>query len=67
MEGNIRHYIRYFKLIKTSHNEFSNTSGISILKIKGKDILIKSSLNKWEKYKHGDLIVSIINNIPLHI
>jgi hypothetical protein len=65
MENNIKLYVSNFNLIKTG-NDYSDVSGKCVFRIKDEYVELKTSRNRWKRYKHGDLVVSVINNIPLH-
>jgi len=66
MEKNIRLYVSRFKLIKTGFDNYSDASGRCVFRIKDAHIEIKTSNDRWQLHKHGDLAVSVIHNIPLH-
>jgi hypothetical protein len=66
MENNIRSYVSHFKLIKTGAANFSNVGGECVFRIHEDLIMIRSSNGYWKKHRHGDLALSVINNIPLH-
>ena len=58
-------YIEHFKLRK-SGNKYLNHQYEHVMSIIGDKVFYRTSINEWKTCKTGDLIVSIINNIPLH-
>ena len=66
MENNIRLYVTNFNLVKTGVDNFSDVSGKCVFRIRDEYVELKTSHNCWRRYKHGDLAVSVIHNIPLH-
>lgn len=65
MENNIKLYVSKFNLTKIG-NSYSDVSGKCVFRIKDEYVELKTAHNRWKRYKHGDLVVSVINNIPLH-
>jgi len=61
-----RKYVTHFKLIKTGDDTFSDTGGVDVLRITDNKILIRESFGVWKRVREGSLVLSIINNIPLH-
>ena len=66
MENNVRGYIERFNLIKTGPNNFSKVCGECVFKINEQHVEIKTVNGRWKKHRHGDLVLSVLNNIPLH-
>ena len=66
MENNNRLYVTNFNLVKTAVDKFSDVSGKCVFRIKDEYVELKTTCNRWKRYKHGDLVVSVIHNIPLH-
>lgn len=66
MENNIRLYVTKFNLVKTGISNYSDVSGKCVFRIKQDYVELKTQNNRWKLYKHGDLAVSVIHNIPLH-
>ena len=58
-------YVEYFKLHR-SGNKFLNANYEHVLSVVKDELHYKSSEGNWKTCKPGDLLVSIINNIPLH-
>jgi hypothetical protein len=58
-------YAEQFKL-KKSGNKFLNSRYEHVLSIVGSKVFYKLNENNWKTCKESDLLVSIINNIPLH-
>ena len=61
-----RKYVTHFKLIKTSDDTFSDTCGVDVLRIVDDKILVRESFGVWRSVREGSLVLSVINNIPLH-
>jgi hypothetical protein len=61
-----RKYVTHFKLIKTGDNTFSNTGGVDVLRVVDDKILVRESHGVWKPVRTGSLVLSVINNIPLH-
>ena len=66
MENNIRLYVTNYNLIKTGAGNYSDVSGKCVFRIVDEFVEVKTSHNRWKRYKHGDLAESVIHNIPLH-
>mgnify|MGYP001293534542 CR=1 FL=1 len=60
----LRQYVNYFKLAQDGCKYYDMT-GRHVLSIVEGIIHVKNK-NNWSQCKEGDLIVSIVNNIPLH-
>ena len=60
----LKQYVNYFKLARNGC-KYYNMRGMHVLSIIEGIIHVKNN-HEWKKCKEGDLIVSIINNIPLH-
>ena len=58
-------YAKHFKLHK-SGNKFLNHKYEHVISVIDGKVFYKLSEGNWKTCKEGDLIVSIINNIPLH-
>ena len=58
-------YVTYFKLHK-SGNKFLNHRYEHVLSIVEDKVYYKLSEGNWKACKEGDLLVSVVNNIPLH-
>ena len=61
----INKYAQHFKLHK-SGNKFLNQKFEHVLSLIDDQIYYRISENEWKSCKSGDLIVSVINDIPLH-
>ena len=66
MKHNIRKYVSQFKLVKSGEDIYSNVSGKDVLRVKNNSIQIKVADGTWRVTRQGDLIISIIDNVPLH-
>lgn len=66
MKLNIRKYVTHFKLIKTGEETYSTVGGRDVLRICDNKIQIRDTAGNWKLTRQGDLILSIIDNIPLH-
>ena len=66
MENNVRGYVERFNLIKTGPDRFSKVSGECVVRIKEAHVEIRTVSGHWKKHRHGDLVLSVLNNIPLH-
>ena len=62
----VKKYVTHFQLHK-SGNKFLNSRYEHVLSITNNQIFYKLSKNNWKACKEGDLLISIINNIPLHV
>jgi hypothetical protein len=62
----IEDYARHFNL-KKSGDTFLNNHYEHVITVIGNEVHCRVSDTEWQTYKSGDLVVSIINNIPLHI
>ena len=58
-------YVSHFNLHK-SGNKFLNEHYEHVLSIIDGKVFYRININEWKTCKSGDLIVSVINNIPLH-
>jgi hypothetical protein len=56
----------HFKLIKTGEQTYCDPGGRHALRVENNTIQIKTGDGNWKLTRQGDLILSIINNIPLH-
>lgn len=61
----VKNYIQHFKLHQ-SGNKFLNSRYEHVLSIVEGTVYYRANINEWKSCKTGDLLVSIINNIPLH-
>ena len=61
----IKEYINHFGLYR-SGNKYFDKNAYHVLSVVNEDIYYRISHNEWKTCKQGDLLVSIINNIPLH-
>jgi hypothetical protein len=61
-----RKYVTHFKLIKTSDDTFSDVGGVDVLRVENNKIFIRASFGVWKSVQEGALVLSVINNIPLH-
>lgn len=66
MKHNIRKYVTHFKLVKTGEDTYSNVGGKDVLKVENNAIQIRGTDGIWRVTRQGDLIMSIIDNVPLH-
>lgn len=66
MENSIRIYVKNFNLIKTGVSNYSDVSGKCVFRIKDEYIELKTAHNCWKRHNHGDLVESVLHNIPLH-
>ena len=66
MENNIRLYVTNYNLIKTGADNYSDVFGKCVFRITDEYVELKTSRDRWKRYKHGDLVESVIHNIPLH-
>jgi hypothetical protein len=66
MQRDVRKYAAYFKLVKTGEESYSDTWGKNVLRIANNKVQIRDEKGDWKVAKYGDLILSIIYNIPLH-
>ena len=64
-ESYIKNYIKHFKLQK-SGNKFFNDKYEHVLSIIDGKVYYRITMDEWKTCKTGDLLVSVINNIPLH-
>ena len=64
-ESYVKNYIEHFKLQK-SGNKFLNNKYEHVLSIIDGKVYYKTGIDEWKTCKTGDLLVSVINNIPLH-
>ena len=64
-ETYVKNYIKHFKLHK-SGSKFLNDKYEHVLSIVEGKVHYRSGINEWKSCKTGDLLVSVINNIPLH-
>ena len=64
-ETYVKNYTKHFKLQK-SGNKFLNDNYEHVLSILDGKVYYRTSINEWKSCKTGDLVVSVINNIPLH-
>ena len=62
----IKQYVKHFDLCR-SGNKFYNKSAEHVLSVIEESIYYRVTKNEWKSCKQGDLLVSIINNIPLHL
>jgi len=61
----INKYISHFKL-QRSGNKFLNERYEHVLSVIEGKVFYRNDMNEWKTCKTGDLIVSVINNVPLH-
>ena len=61
----IKQYVRHFDLYQ-SGNKYYNKDAYHVLSIIDESVYYRTGHSKWKTCKQGDLLVSIINNIPLH-
>ena len=61
----VKQYAEHFKLYRRE-NSYYNERGDLVLSILNEQIFCRQNNVDWKPCKQGDLIVSIINNIPLH-
>jgi hypothetical protein len=61
----IKQYVRHFDLYQ-SGNKFYDKNAYHVLSVVNENIHYRVGHSEWKICNQGDLIVSIINNIPLH-
>lgn len=66
MNNYVKKYTDQFNLYKSEDNLYCDLQGRYVLSVTNNKIYYLSSSNVWQECKPGDLIVSIINNIPIH-
>ncbi len=64
-ETYVKNYIKHFKL-QRSGNKFLNDKYEHVLSIIDGKVYYRIAIDEWKSCKTGDLLVSVINNIPLH-
>ena len=66
MKHNLRKYVTHFKLVKTADQTYSDVGGKEVLRVENNSIQIRGNDGIWRLTRQGDLIMSIIDNVPLH-
>ncbi len=65
-EEYVSKYVKHFNLHR-SGNKFLNERYEHVLSIVDGKVFYRTDNENWESCKTGDLVVSVINNIPLHV
>ena len=60
----IKQYVNHFNLVREGQ-KYYDLHGYHVLSIVNGGIQVKTN-NSWSLIKEGDLLISIINNIPIH-